>query len=241
MDAKGDWFILLPDGEREGPYTEEDLLDFLDSGELAPEACVLHLPDDRVARAGELFRVIEGEAPDRTAAVRKAETRRPWVPAPFPDESAATLSAPKPLPDRVIYRGHPAWVTYWRSGLFAFVLVGGGWLLREWWAEASGVGLIGGTFSLLWAGLHRLGRCYLVTTRRVEVIRGLVARSSRELQHRDIRSVNVVRRGLAGLLGVGTIVFSATGGREDDVVFHRVWRPDRLKELLRKLQARAAG
>ena len=241
MDAKGDWFILLPEGEREGPYTEEDLLDFLDSGELAPEACVMHAADDRVARVGELFRVIEGEAAHSARSTRTEEPRRPWVPAPFPDESTAAPSAPRPLPDRVLYRGHPSWTTYWRSGMFAFVLVGGGWLLREWWAEASGVGLIGGTFSLLWAGLHRLGRCYLVTTRRVEVIHGLVARSSRELQHADIRSVNVLRRGFAGLMGVGTIVFSATGGREDDVVFHRVWRPDRLKELVRKLQARSAG
>jgi hypothetical protein len=241
---KGDWFILLPDGKREGPYEEGELLDFLESGELSPETPCLHISSNRVASAAEWFHVIDAddsqdadadddEAPASTAAPR---TRQPWVPAPFPDEKPAP---PKPLPDRVIYRGHPSALTYWRTGLFAFVLAGGGFHLSDWRPETSALGLIAALLALLWGSLNRLSHCYLITTRRVEVITGLIARSSRELRHHDIRSINVERRGLSGLLGIGTIIFSATGGREDDVAFLRIRRTDSLKDLVRKLQARA--
>ena len=213
---KGDWFILLPDGKREGPYEEGELLDFLESGEVSPDTPCLHISSNRVASAAEWFHVIDADdspndddapsstpssTPTSTAAPR---TRQPWVPAPFPDEKPAP---PKPLPDRVIYRGHPSALTYWRTGLFAFVLAGGGFHLSDWRPETSALGLI--------------------------------ARSSRELRHHDIRSINVERRGLSGLLGIGSITFSATGGREDDVAFLRVRRTDSLKDLVRKLQARA--
>ena len=113
---KGDWFILLPDGKREGPYEEGELLDFLESGELSPDTPCLHASSNRVASAAEWFHVIDADdsqdddeapvsTPSSTAAPR---TRQPWVPAPFPDEKPAT---PKPLPDRVIYRGHPSVLT----------------------------------------------------------------------------------------------------------------------------------
>jgi hypothetical protein len=241
---KGDWFILLPDGKREGPYEEGELLDFLESGELSPETPCLHISSNRVASAAEWFHVIDADdsdepddapasTPSSTAAPR---TRQPWVPAPFPDEKPAP---PKPLPDRVIYRGHPSALTYWRTGLFAFVLAGGGFHLSDWRPETSALGLIAALLALLWGSLNRLSHCYLITTRRVEVITGLIARSSRELRHHDIRSINVERRGLSGLLGIGTIIFSATGGREDDVAFLRIRRTDSLKDLVRKLQARA--
>jgi hypothetical protein len=242
---KGDWFILLPDGKREGPYEEGELLDFLESGELSPDTPCLHISSNRVASAAEWFHVIDADdsdepdddAPASTPSSTTApRTRQPWVPAPFPDEKPAP---PKPLPDRVIYRGHPSVLTYWRTGLFAFVLAGGGFHLSDWHPETSALGLIAALLALLWGSLNRLSHCYLITTRRVEVITGLIARSSRELRHHDIRSINVERRGISGLLGIGTIIFSATGGREDDVAFLRVRRTDSLKDLVRKLQARA--
>jgi len=241
---KGDWFILLPDGKREGPYEEGELLDFLESGELSPDTPCIPISSNRVASAAQWFHAIyadespsDDDAPSSTpSSTAPPRARQPWVPAPFPDEKPAP---PKPLPDRVIYRGHPSILTYWRTGLFAFVLAGGGFHLSDWHPETSALGLIAALLALLWGSLNRLSHCYLITTRRVEVITGLIARSSRELRHHDIRSINVERRGLSGLLGIGNIIFSATGGREDDVAFLRVRRTDSLKDLVRKLQVRA--
>ncbi len=241
MDA--DWFILLPDGEREGPYREGELLDFLSSGELTPETPCLHVPDNRVATAGEWFQVIQetdgdeaGELAEKPEGMMSPRARQPWKPVPFPEEKSP--ARPRPLPDRVLYRGHPSMLTYWRTGLFAFVLGAGGMLLSTEKQELSAFGLMAALVVLLWGALHRLGQCYLVTTRRVELITGLIARSSRELRHEDIRSLSVDQRGLAGLTGIGTITFSATGGREEDVVFADVRGPARIKDLVRKIQER---
>lgn len=243
-----DWFILLPDGEREGPYREGELLDFLSSGELTPDTPCLYVPDNRVASAGEWFQVLDEDGSGAAAGeLRDGPTgnpahrtaRQPWKPAPFPEEKPA---APRrPLPDRVVYRGHPSLLTYWRTGLFAFVLGAGGMLLSTEKQELSAIGLMAALVVLLWGALHRLGQCYLVTTRRVELITGLVARSSRELRHEDIRSLRVDQQGLAGLAGIGTITFSATGGHEEDVVFTDVRGPTRIKELVRKIQERTTG
>ncbi len=242
-----DWFILLPDGEREGPYREGELLDFLSSGELTPDTPCLYVPDNRVATAGEWFHVLEedahgaasGQLPDWSAGNPPPRTGQPWKPAPFPEEKPA---APRrPLPDRVVYRGHPSLLTYWRTGLFAFVLGAGGMMLSTEKQELSAIGLMAALVVLLWGALHRLGQCYLVTTRRVELITGLVARSSRELRHEDIRSLRVDQHGLAGLAGIGTITFSATGGYEEDVVFTDVRGPARIKDLVRKIQERITG
>lgn len=242
-----DWFILLPDGEREGPYREGELLDFLSSGELTPDTPCLYVPDNRVATAGEWFQVLEedghgeeeAKGQDAPAGAPPSRKRQPWKPAPFPEEKP---TAPRrPLPDRVVYRGHPSLLTYWRTGLFAFVLGAGGMLLSTEKQELSAIGLMAALVVLLWGALHRLGQCYLVTTRRVELITGLVARSSRELRHEDIRSLRVDQHGLAGLAGIGTITFSATGGREEDVVFTDVRGPARIKDLVRKIQERITG
>lgn len=243
-----DWFILLEDGEREGPYREGELLDFLSSGELTPDTPCLYVPDNRVATAGEWFQVLDedgsgaaaGESRDGPAGDPPPRTaKQPWKPAPFPEEKP---EAPRrPLPDRVVYRGHPSLLTYWRTGLFAFVLGAGGMLLSTEKQELSAIGLMAALVVLLWGALHRLGQCYLVTTRRVELITGLVARSSRELRHEDIRSLRVDQQGLAGLAGIGTITFSATGGHEEDVIFTDVRGPTRIKDLVRKIQERITG
>jgi hypothetical protein len=243
-----DWFILLPDGEREGPYREGELLDFLSSGELTPDTPCLYVPDNRVATAGEWFQVLDedgsgataGESRDGPAGDPPPRTaKQAWKPAPFPEEKP---EAPRrPLPDRVVYRGHPSLLTYWRTGLFAFVLGAGGMLLSTEKQELSAIGLMAALVVLLWGALHRLGQCYLVTTRRVELITGLVARSSRELRHEDIRSLRVDQQGLAGLAGIGTITFSATGGHEEDVIFTDVRGPTRIKDLVRKIQERITG
>jgi len=51
-----------------------------------------------------------------------------------------------------------------------------------------------------------------VSNKRVKVEYGLFVKSSREVRISDIRSVNVVKKGVAGLFGIGTLEFSSSGG-----------------------------
>ena len=77
---------------------------------------------------------------------------------------------------------------------------------------------------------------YLVTPRRVEIIYGLITKSSNEVRVKDIRTINVKRSGFKGLLGVGDVEFSSAGGDGAEVVFRDVWAAQSVKALVREIQ-----
>lgn len=225
-----DYFILQPDGARSGPYAEEELLDLMDAGKIGPNTPCRHAVSGRVSEAGELFTVVKpAETPTGPVA---------WQPAPFPEEippgkPAAATDKSRP---RLLYRGNRCVLTCWRSVLLAAGLAAGGWLAGSEVPAMLAAGPVLGSLVLIHAILRRLSTQYYITTVRVEVTEGLLARSSRELRIADIRAINVTRRGLTGLLGIGTITFSSAAGAQDDVVFQSVWRASALKGLVRQLQ-----
>ena len=226
---KPEYYILQPDGTPgEGPFAEEEVLDLLDSGELNPDEKCLHAPSGSISPAGSIFRVISPEPDPEPGPV-------PWQPAPFP-ETADTPKSPGKAGPRLLYRGNPCMLTYWRSALTSLVCFAGGFAFRDQVPAMLALGLLAGSTVLLIAILHRLRTHYLVSTTRVELIFGLISRSSRELRIADIRAINVTRSGLMGLFGIGTIAFSSAAGDEDDVVFSRVSGATSLKNLVRKLQ-----
>lgn len=228
-----EYYILQPNGDRDGPYAEEEVLDLLEGGALHPAAQCLDAATGRVCDAVAMFQVID---PAAEAVVPRAPV--PWQPAPFPEIGGdAEESGRSDLPgSRILYRGNPCVLTYWRSVLLAAASVAAGWLAREKWPGMLAVGLIAGSLVILRAILHRLGTQFSITSARVEVIEGLVSRSSRELRIPDIRAINVRCTGLTGLLGVGTLNFSSAAGAQDDVVFRNVWSAATLKNMVRRLQ-----
>jgi hypothetical protein len=230
-----EYYILQPGGSRLGPWPEEELLDLLESGSLQPGDPCEDAATGRICSAGELFQVL----PPETVATPAPPPAVPWSPAPFPKEDAGNPAGPV-VPDnsrpRLLYRGNPCALTYWKSVLAAAALVAGSVLGRDAAPWLPAPALVGASFILLAAVLHRLRTQYSITSARVEVIRGLLARSSRELRIADIRAINVTRSGLPGLLGIGSVAFSSAAGPKDDVVFDRVLRASSLKNLVRKLQ-----
>jgi uncharacterized membrane protein YdbT with pleckstrin-like domain len=90
--------------------------------------------------------------------------------------------------------------------------------------------------ALLAVGLFRFSKDYLVTDERVEVIWGVIARSSKEVRIRDIRSIDVRENALTGLLGLGSVDFSSSANSGVEVVFAQVRGAHKVKELVRELQ-----
>jgi hypothetical protein len=228
--VSADYFILQPDGTRDGPYAEEELLDLMDSGEIAAGTPCLHGPSGKVSEAGSLFRVL-APLSDKSGSVE-------WKPAPFRDEEEQSPEPATPDKSRVrlLYAGSPCLLSYWRSFLLAVVLIAGGAYAREKVPALLAAGLLSGMFVMLLAVLHRMKSRYVVTTARVECHRGLLFRTSRELRIADIRAINVTGAGAAGLPGIGRITFSSAAGPQEDITFDRVWRASSLKSLVRRLQ-----
>ena len=79
---------------------------------------------------------------------------------------------------------------------------------------------------------------YVVTSKRVEVITGLFSRSSQEVKISDIRSINVVKDGFLGFLGVGDVEFASAGGDDIEVRFSNITGTQKVKKVVRKLQDR---
>jgi len=84
--------------------------------------------------------------------------------------------------------------------------------------------------------LDRARRVYQVTSKRVIVEWGILARSSNELRIQDIRSINVSRSGLSGILGIGNVEFSSAATDDADVVFAHVPRAEKVRDTVRTLQ-----
>lgn len=226
-----EYYILQPDGSRTGPCAEEELLDLLESGDLDPADRCLNAETGCVRPAGEMFHVIT-PAPDPPPAPVA------WRPAPFPEELEKPAARPRP---RLLYRGGPSALNYWRSAVLAGIVMAGGFLFRLQMPALLALTQIAGSLILLGAILRLLRTQYFISSARVEVHTGLLARSTRELRIADIRAIHVERRGLSGLLGIGTVTFSSTAGPPDDVVFRKVWRAASLKHLVRRIQDATAG
>ncbi|MEM7012980.1 MAG: PH domain-containing protein, partial [Verrucomicrobiota bacterium] len=137
---------------------------------------------------------------------------------------------------QVVYRGYPSIMNYPRSiGISAIVTAVG---IIMW--ETSGFILFGGLclamLTYIRVAYERATRVYLVTPERIETVFGFVTKSSNEVRVRDIRAINVRTQGLKGWLGVGDVEFASAGGQEVEVLFRGVWKPHRLKQLVRAVQ-----
>ena len=161
---------------------------------------------------------------------------------PHPEKSDVILDATDiDLPqDRVeaetVYHGHPSFLSYTRC-IFCVVLaaVAGALMLPfSGVATAAGAGLAFLILVGVWA--DRSFADYIVTTRRVEVITGILSRSSNEVKVSDIRSINVVKKGFLGFLGIGTVEFASAGGDDVEVSFTNIFGTHRVKDIVRKLQ-----
>ncbi len=111
----------------------------------------------------------------------------------------------------------------------------GGYLIgpHSLWGMLTGFGIC--SLSIIYIVLARAAHVYVITARRIEAVHGLVAKDSTEIRVEDIRTINVRRSGIPGLLGVGTVDFSSTGDSVD-VSFADVWGARRIKKLVRRLQ-----
>ena len=94
-----------------------------------------------------------------------------------------------------------------------------------------------GFLILFGAYVRRRSLRYLVTTDKLVVRYGLFVVSSRELRIGDVRSINIYRRGLPGLFGLGTIEFSSAAHDAASAFFHGILEAEAVADVVRALQA----
>jgi uncharacterized membrane protein YdbT with pleckstrin-like domain len=131
--------------------------------------------------------------------------------------------------EQIIYEGHPSWrsiLGYYVKGLLAAIVVGAvGWL-------ADGVGL-GVGFALfvfaivLVAGfLRRFATVYTITTQRLRIKRGIIARHVQQTDIDRVQNVNTKQSVFERMLQVGTVDFDTAGTGDSDFKFEGVEDPE---------------
>lgn len=248
-----DGIYVLKGGRRLGPFTVENLLDGLESGDFSE--------DDVCLRPGapdcERLREILDWEEEPEAAPDEADEHEDYEDdfeeedleeeGPEEDEEEdgrasrerQAASPARPASNRLLYAGHPSVLNYPIAlGSLVLGITGGIWVYRID-PNLTLAGLALAVAGLVRLSFMRFTHDYHIRPRRIEVTTGFIARSSREVRIEDIRSINVTCRGLLGILGIGTVDF-LTSGDTPEITFERIWAARKIKKLVRKLQDTAA-
>ena len=230
-----------------GLLSKEDLFVLVERGALAHGDLCTDTLSRRDHTVGE---VIRGMPPPRGRAARISRPAYQEIRADLhgfdvrldEDTGEAPFDAADPEPgDFSLFEAHPSWLAY--SGGFTMVvlLAGLAVFLLPFGGEYSLIPLLAALAWLLGIALARYSTDYLVSEDRVEKVWGLLARSSREVRICDVRNIDVHMRGLKGLLGVGTVDISSSGGNEVEVSFRDLRGAHEVKQLIRQLQRDATA
>jgi uncharacterized membrane protein YdbT with pleckstrin-like domain len=131
--------------------------------------------------------------------------------------------------EQIIYEGHPSWrsiLGYYLKGLIAAVVVGAvGWL-------ADGPGLAIGFALLVFAivlvagFLRRFATVYTITTQRLRIKQGIIARHVQQTDIDRVQNVNTNQSVFERVLHVGTVDFDTAGTGDSDFKFAGVEDPE---------------
>ncbi|MEX2579471.1 MAG: PH domain-containing protein [Verrucomicrobiales bacterium] len=224
-----DRVVVLKKGERLGPFDIDELLVRVESGEFDYGDVCLR---EGAAECERLRDILDWDEPESSAPQE--------LPEPEPEPEPRDDGPPPCSPDAILYSGHPSILTYpFTVFCMAGGAVGGLWVypINGW---LSLLLFFVAVLALGYAGIARFTNDYLISPKRIELIRGLIVRSSNEVRIEDIRAINVKCRGLSGIVGIGSVDFF-TAGDAPEVTFRNIWAAKKVKGLVRKLQDAAAA
>jgi uncharacterized membrane protein YdbT with pleckstrin-like domain len=146
--------------------------------------------------------------------------------------------------ESIIYEGHPSWrsiLAYYLKGLLAAVVVAAiGYLL-------DGIGLAIGFFLLveaivLAAGfIRRFATVYTITTQRLRIKHGIIARHVQQTDIARVQNVNTTQSVLERMLQVGTVDFDTAGTGDSDFKFTGVEQPEEVVAAVDRAQKSSAA
>lgn len=225
-------FVLEYD-EALGPFTVDEILAHIDTGRFDYNAVCLREGALETERLRDLLDWSEEESrPGKSEPDSGPGEEDDFCEEEMTEEPEGESSLP---PSEILYRGNRSIVTF---PLCMIGLVGGAvgavWLFSIDIRFAV-VCIAAFLSSLAYLTLMRFTCEYFVTPRRVELEKGLIAKSSNEVRIADIRAINVTCVGLSGIIGVGTVDFFTTGD-DPEVTFRDVWAAKEVKKLVRRLQ-----
>jgi uncharacterized membrane protein YdbT with pleckstrin-like domain len=146
--------------------------------------------------------------------------------------------------ENVIYEGHPSWrsiLGYYIKGLVAAVIAGAiGWL-ADGAALGAGFALLVFAIVLIAGFLRRFATVYAITSQRLRIKRGIVARHIQQTDIERVQNVNTKQSVLERMLQVGTVDFDTAGSGDSDFSFAGVEDPEKVVAAVDSAQKQRAA
>ncbi|MDF1861353.1 MAG: PH domain-containing protein [Verrucomicrobiales bacterium] len=231
--------FVLKNEESLGPFKVDEILDFIEEGTFGYDDICLREGAIETERLRNVLDWDKPRATKKTPAPSKSEiTQHEDDPIEDDfDESDEETESIDPLesPSEILYRGSRSILTFPLSFLG---LVGG--VIGVIWLYPIDIKLmlaclVIAALSLSYLSLMKFTCEYFITPKRIELEKGLIAKSSNEVRISDLRAINVTCTGFIGILGVGSVEFFTTGD-EPEVTFQDIWAAKEVKKLVRRLQ-----
>ena len=146
--------------------------------------------------------------------------------------------------ETIIYEGHPSWrsiLGYYIKGLIGALIVAGVFYLLD------GVGLGLGIFLLVMAlilaagFIRRFATVYTITTQRLRIKHGIIARHVQQTDITRVQNVNTHQSVLERMLQVGTVDFDTAGTGDSDFKFTGVEDPPEVVAAVDRAQKTGSG
>lgn len=138
--------------------------------------------------------------------------------------------------ERIIYEGHPSWRSILRFYILGLIVVAVAAAIGVA-ASGAGIGVAAGVAALvivLLAGwLKRITTRYLITTRRLQIRRGLLSKHVEETRVERIVDVTVHQSVLSRVLAIGDVDFDNASAQQGDLFrFAGIAHPQQITEAI---------
>src|SRR4051812_9126924 len=143
--------------------------------------------------------------------------------------------------EEIVFEGHPSWrgvLSFYIYGIVAAVVVG----IVVGLIAGSVIGsVVAGIVIVVVGGLlKRIATHYVVTTQRLRIRRGLLAKKIQQTRIDRIQNVNTQQRLVDRVLRVGTVDFDTAGTDDSDFTFRGIANPDEVVGAVDRAQRIAA-
>jgi uncharacterized membrane protein YdbT with pleckstrin-like domain len=153
--------------------------------------------------------------------------------------------------ERVIFQGHPSWraiLGFYLKGLLLVILAGGiaaavtGITDDEVKGGTVTIVVIAALALMVLVGLiKRIATVYSITTHRLHIKRGIVARHVQQTRLERVQNVNIEQSVIQRILQVGTVDFDTAGSGDSDFSFIGVSQPEKVMEAVGAAQREHAA
>jgi uncharacterized membrane protein YdbT with pleckstrin-like domain len=141
--------------------------------------------------------------------------------------------------EQIIFQGHPSWRSTLKFYAGGLLLAGAAGVIATL-VQDSGLGIpvgIGVFVVVLIVGfLIRFATHYIVTTERLHIRRGIIARHVQETRLERVQNVNTDQSVLERVLQIGTVDFDTAGTEDSDFSFAGVAQPERVVAAVDRAQ-----